>query len=90
MNNTFYRLWDDFFAEECALIDTDEERALIRRANEIRKNLDVLLTPEQNKKAQEYAESIYAIQNVFLKKAFFKGCKFAFSFFIEAVGFGDL
>ena len=88
MKKTLEKLWNEFFAEECAVIDTKEERALIKKAAEIHKAANELLTKEQSDTIEKYIEVIYEIQGFFIKKAFFSGCEFATSFFLESGNFG--
>ena len=76
-------LWSEYFAEECAVISTKEEPDLIRKVNEIHKKLDESLTAEQCETMETYMEALYEMQGAFVKKAFFKGCDFAISFFLE-------
>ena len=87
MKKTLEKLWDDCFAEECALIDTEEEKELIKEAVQMRKTADELLTREQSDAVEKYIEALYDIQISGNKKAFFKGCEFAISFLFEATNF---
>ena len=83
MKETFEKLWNDYFYEECAVIDTEEERALIRKTAETHEKLNRILTNEQNEMLEKYIEVLYENQGLYLKKGFFKGCKFAISFILE-------
>ena len=78
-------LWNEYFAEECAALDTEEERALVRRATEARRIANEILTKEQGAAMEQYVEIVYEIQNCQGKKAFAKGCEFATSFLFETV-----
>ena len=84
MKKTMENLWNNYLLDECAIMDT-EERALLEKAMETQRAVNVLLTKEQNKAVEEYIEALYEIQSIFAKKAFFKGCEFATSFFLEAL-----
>ena len=86
MSAKFESLWNEYFAERCATIHTDEEKTLIRRAAEMHDEINRLLTKEQIEETQKYIELLYEIQSVFVKKAFFTGCGFATSFLFEALG----
>ena len=38
MIEIFERLWNEYFAEECALIETEEERKQVKKVKELRRN----------------------------------------------------
>ena len=60
MKHTLEKLWDEYFAEECAVIDTEEERMFLRKAAEVHKKASELLTKEQNNAIEKYkSESKY-------------------------------
>ena len=83
MKKLLEKLWVEYFAEECACIDTEEERRLIKKVAEMQNTINELLTKEQNEHIQNHTEALYEMQGLFVKKAFFKGCEFALSFFLE-------
>ena len=87
MKKTLEKLWREHFAEECATIDSEEERRLLKMAAETHKKANELLTKEQSDMIEKYIEILYEIQSFFGKKAFFKGCEFAISFLFEAGNF---
>ncbi len=80
-------LWIEYFSEECAKIDPDEKRALLKKVAEMRKNANALLTGEQREVLEKYVETLYEMQDFWGKKAFFKECTFATSFLFEAKDF---
>ena len=80
------KLWDEHFSEECATVDTEEERELLLRAGNFHKALNESLSPEQRERVEKYIEATYEVQGAFLKKAFVKGCEFATAFLLEAQG----
>lgn len=88
MKETLEKLWNEYFAEECALINTTEEKVLIKKAVALRKTANKLLTEDQSEAMEKYMEALYEIQGFSVKKAFFKGCEFAISFLVEAENFG--
>ena len=88
MKETLEKLWNGYFAEECAQMNTEKEKALIRKAVEAQKAMDELLTRQQSEATQNYIEVLYEMQGFFAKKAFFTGCEFAISFFLEAGSLG--
>ena len=83
MRETLESLWEEYYAEKCAKIETEEERALAKTAAEKREIMRGLLTMEQGVALENYIEALYELQIVFLKKAFLKGCRFLTSFFRE-------
>lgn len=78
------KLWNEYFAEECSRLDTNEERELIKKAGKLHELMNETLSIEHRETMEEYIETSYAIQRLFTKKAFFKGCKFAISFLFES------
>ena len=85
MKETLEKLWNECFAEECAMLDTEEEKESIRKVADLQKKASELLTKEQRYAVEKYIEALYESQSFYVKKAFFKGCKFATSFLIESV-----
>ncbi|MBQ9071015.1 MAG: hypothetical protein IJY23_06700 [Clostridia bacterium] len=83
MNKTLEKLWNEYFAGECAVMDSDEERELAKKAVEMHKAANELLTKEQSDAIEEYVDILCEIQCFFAKKAFFKGCEFTTSLFFE-------
>ena len=83
MKKTLERLWDEYFLELCAVIDTEEERKLIKEIADLHKKASALLEKEQEKAVEKYVDALYDMQALFVKKAFCKGCKFAASFLLE-------
>ena len=84
MKETLEKLWKEYFAEECATTDTEEERTLAKKALEMHKTVNELLTKEQIVAIEKYIDALFEMQDSFVKKAFFKGCEFAISFLFEA------
>lgn len=84
MTETLEKLWNEYFAESCTGIETEEEKALIKRVIETHQAVNMLLTKEQNDEMEKHMEVVYEMQGCFVKKAFFKGCEFALSFALEA------
>ena len=77
MNRTFEELWDAYFCEACARIETDEERALSKKAAALYHQMIDFLTPEQQKVMEQYVEACCDAEALMIKKAFFKGVEFA-------------
>ena len=81
------KLWDDCFSDECALIDSEEERALLKAVIDIHESMRAFLNDEQEAILEKYIDSLCELQSYAAKKAFIKGCEFSASFFIEACVF---
>ena len=84
MKNTLEKLWNEYLLEECAVIDTDEERTLTRALAELHDKANALLNEEQKAAIEKYVDALCDIDALFAKKAFIKGCEFAVSFLTEA------
>ena len=88
MKNTLEKLWNEYLSSECAVIDTDEERRLTKKAAELHEKADVLLDNEQRAAVEKIIDALCDVNAIFTKKAFFKGCEFATSFLLESGNLG--
>ena len=84
MKDTLEKLWNEYLSDGCAVMDTDEERMLTKKAIELQEKTNGLLTREQQDAVETYVDALYEIEAIFVKKAFCKGCEFAVSFLLEA------
>ena len=84
MKETIERLWCEYLMEECAVIDTEEERRLTKMAVELHEQINVGLNKEQERILEKYVDTLCDIETLFVKKAFCKGCEFTVSFLLEA------
>lgn len=84
MKKALEKLWNEYLLDECAVIDTDEERDLTKMAAELHEKANALLSMDQKDAVQKYVDSLWDIEALFAKKAFVKGCEFAVSFLLEA------
>ena len=84
MKTTLEKLWNEYLSGECAKIDTDEERELMKKAVELHEKANALLNTEQKDAVEKYVDALCDTESVFVKKAFFKGCEFSVSFLLEA------
>ena len=89
MKETLEKLWNDYLLEECAVMDTDEERILTAKAAELHEKANALLNEEQQKAVDCFVDALCEMQSSFVKKTFCKGCEFAVSFLLEAGNFGN-
>ena len=88
MKLTLEKLWNEYFSEECSLIDTPEERELTKNAAALHEKANAELSKEQQEIVEKYFDALCDIESIFIKKAFLKGCEFATSFFFEMGNFG--
>ena len=80
MKETIEKLWNEYFSEQCAEINTKEERNLTRKAVELHEKVNALLNEEGKNALEEYVDALCDIEALFARKAFCKGCEFAISF----------
>ncbi len=83
MQEVIEKLWNEYLAEECAAVDTEEERSLAKKALNLHQKANVLLTKEQREAVEKYMDVLCELQSSFIKKAFFEGCRFAIAFLLE-------
>lgn len=88
MKETLEKLWNEYLMDECAKIDTDDERELTKRAVELHEKANGLLNKEQQDAVEKYVDALCNIEALFLKKGFLKGCEFAVLFLLESGNFG--
>lgn len=88
MKKTLERLWNEYLLNECAVLDSDEEKKLTKAAAELHEKTSTMLNKDQKDAMEEYVEVLWDLESLFAKKAFFKGCEFATSFFIETSASG--
>ena len=84
MKETLEKLWNEYLMDECAAIDTDEERLLTKKTVDLHEKANALLNKEQADAVEQYVDALCDIEALFVKKAFCKGCEFAVSFLQEA------
>ena len=82
MNKILNDLWDEYMAERCAMISTEDERMLIKKAARLHERVSDLLDEKQRAVLEEYIEALYDTNALLSKKAFFKGCEFGISFIL--------
>ena len=88
MKETCKRLWNDYLCEECAPIDTEEERELVKRTVTLHEKAIALLNKEQAGAVEEYVDALCENQALFAEKAFCKGCEFAVRLLWESLAEG--
>ena len=82
MKEALEKLWDEYLAEECAVIDSEEEKDLLKKAVTDHEAVTALLTKEQSEAVEKCIDTLCDIHSFFAKKAFCKGCEFATSFLL--------
>ena len=82
------KLWNEYLLDECAVIDTDDERRLTKKALELHEKANAMLSKEQKEATEKYIDALCDLEALFAKKAFFKGCEFTLSFLSEVNGLG--
>ena len=87
MKQTLDKLWNEYLLEECAAIDTNEERMLTRELADLHDKANALLNDEQKAAVEKYVDALCDIDALFAKMAFSKGCEFAVSFLLETGDF---
>ena len=87
MKETLENLWYKYLLDECATVDTDEERNLTKMTAKLHEKANALLNKEQRDAVEKYVDALYAVNSIFIKKAFLKGCEFSVSFIAEAGNF---
>ena len=87
MKKTLEKLWIDYLSDECAEIDTDEERFLTEELAKLHKKASASLNEGQREAVDQYVNALCDLEALFAKKAFFKGCEFSISFLLEAGDF---
>ncbi len=83
MKEVIETLWDEYFSEKCAAMDTDEERSLAKKTVELHEAASSLFNKEQEAAVEKYVDALCEMEAIFVKKAFFKGCEFSFSFLLQ-------
>ena len=85
MKKATEHLWWEYMAEECARIETEEEKKAMKELTRVGEELRKPLTEEQNTLLDKFAESLGSLQSCFMEKAFVKGIRFATSFLWDAL-----
>ena len=88
MKETLEKLWNEYLLDECAKIDTVEERNLTKKTVKLHEKVNALLNDEQEEAVEKYADALCDLEALFVKKAFLKGCEFTASFLLEAGNLG--
>ena len=85
MKEFLSELWNEYYMEKCAVLDTEEEKRLIKKAADLHDKANAILNEEQKAAVEEYVETLSDIEAVFVKKAFFKGCGVAVGFILSQI-----
>jgi len=88
MKKVLEKLWSEYLWEDCAVMETNEERALAKKAVDLHREALALLNEEQEKAVERYLDALSDTEALYVRKAFFKGCKFAVAFLVETERYG--
>lgn len=83
MKKILENLWNQYFFEECAKIETEEEKILIKKANFLHEKANALMNQVQKNAIENYVGALHENESLLMQKAFFKGVRFAFSLLLE-------
>lgn len=72
MKQTLEKLWNDYLADECATINSDEERKLAKITVELHEKVNSTLNEAQKNAVEEYIDALFDVEAIFLRKAFFE------------------
>ena len=86
MKKTLEKLWNEYLSQECATINTDEEKKAIEDAVQLHESLNTLLNESQQCAVEKYTDALHNANSIYAKKAFFKGCEFSMLLILEIMG----
>ena len=87
MKETLEKLWSEYLLDECAVIKTNDEQNLSKKASLLYDELNASLSNAQKEACKKYIDALCSLESSFAKRAFIKGCEFAISFLLEAGNF---
>ena len=70
MKQTLEKLWNDYLADECAAVSSDEERKLAKITVELHEKVNSTLNEAQKNEVEEYVDALFDVEAIFLKKHF--------------------
>ena len=88
MQKTLEKLWNEYLADECSVMTT-EEKILAKEAVLLHEKAKLLLSKEAETAVEKYVDALCDLEALLAKKAFCKGCEFATLYLIEAGGLGE-
>lgn len=89
MKLTLEKLWDEYFSEECVMLDTDEEKELVSLTAEAHKSINESLTEEDAERVEKLLDLLNEMHGLSLRRAFCKGCEFTAAFLSETGRIGE-
>ena len=84
MKQMLEKLWNQYLFEECSTIETKEEKAFIKKAALLHEKANALMNRAQEEALENYLDALHENESFLMKKAFYKGVRFAFSLLLEA------
>ena len=74
MKETLEKLWSEYLLDECAVIKTNDERNLSKKASLLYDELNASLSNAQKEACEKYIDALCSLESSFTKRAFIKGC----------------
>jgi predicted metallo-beta-lactamase superfamily hydrolase len=87
MKPTLEKLWDEYFSEECGVLETEEEKELVHQSAVAHKSANEMLTREQRERVDKFVDLLNEMHGLSLRQAFCKGCEFTASFLLETLNY---
>ena len=69
MKETLEKLWTDYFSDECAVVDTNEERVMLKQTAELHQKANDVLNAEQQEAVENYVDALCDMEALLVKKA---------------------
>ena len=82
MRATMEKLWVEYASQECAIMDTEEERTLAKRALESYDAAKKTLSPSQRDAIERYVDALCELQGYAVRRAFLCGGELATLFLL--------
>ena len=67
MKKTLEKLWHEYLMDECAVMDTEEERDLTKEAARLHEKVNALLDKEQQAAVEEYVDAVCDVESILVK-----------------------
>ena len=81
MKETLEKLWNEYLLDECAGIDTNEERELTKNTAELHEKANALLNKEQRDAVKNMLMNCAILKRYLLKRHSSKGVNLRFRFY---------
>ena len=81
MKETLEKLWEEYLLDECAVMETEEERDLTKKALALHEKANALLHQDQQEAVEKYIDALCDLNALFVKKRFAGDANLQFRFF---------